>query len=235
MATGSSTPAGAESGVARPSARGRRTRVSRRRVWFERLAPPLLFSIVVLVAWQLAVDVTGVRETILPKPTAVVGALSDQRSLYLDNAWVTLKEILVGFVIALAIGLSLAVVIASSRWAERAIYPWMIASQMVPIPAIAPILVLWFGFGILPKVIVVGLIAFFPLAVNAVDGLTSPQTSMIDLMRTLRASPSRIFWTVRVPAASPFIFSGAKIAVALSTIGAVFARVGSGHPRASDT
>lgn len=209
-------PAGVDASAPAPD------RSSRSREWFVRLAPPIVFSLIVLVSWQLIVEIGGLRETILPKPTTVANHLYDQRDLLIENAWVTLKEVLLGFGLALFIGLTLAVLISMSTWSERAIYPWMISSQMVPIPAIAPLLVLWFGFGILSKVVVVALIAFFPLAVNTVDGLKAPERRMVDLMRTFGAGSFRIFRTVRVPAALPFVFSGAKVAVALSTIGAVF-------------
>lgn len=192
------------------------------RPWVTRLLPPLAFSLLVLVAWQLLVVVADLRETILPRPTVVASHIYDERQLLIDSAWVTLKEIIVGFAIALAVGLTLAVLISASRIVERAVYPWMIASQMVPIVAIAPLLVLWFGFDLTPKVIVVALVSFFPLAVNTVDGLRAPPREMIDLMRTFGAGQLKIFRTVRVPAALPFVFSGAKIAIAFATLGAVF-------------
>jgi ABC-type nitrate/sulfonate/bicarbonate transport system permease component len=188
----------------------------------ERIAPPLVFSIVVLVIWEVSVAATGVRETILPRPSVIAQHLYEQRELLLDNTWVTVKEILLGFIIALIVGLSLGVIIAASRLVEQAVYPWMIASQMVPIVAIAPLLVLWFGFDLRPKVIVVALVSFFPLAVNTVDGLKAPPKRMIDLMRTLGANRFEIFRMVKVPAALPFVFSGAKVAVAFATLGAVF-------------
>jgi ABC-type nitrate/sulfonate/bicarbonate transport system permease component len=201
---------------------GLRSPSSTARAWTVRLVPPVAFSVLVLVAWQLIVVVADLRETILPRPTVVASHIYDERQLLIDNAWVTLKEILVGFAIALAVGLTLAMLISASQVVERAVYPWMIASQMVPIVAIAPLLVVWFGFDMTPKVIVVALVSFFPLAVNTVDGLRAPPREMIDLMRTLGAGHLKIFRTVRVPAALPFVFSGAKIAIAFATLGAVF-------------
>jgi ABC-type nitrate/sulfonate/bicarbonate transport system permease component len=192
------------------------------RISKERIAPPLLFSAIVLVTWEVTVAATGVRETILPRPSVIARQLYEQRELLLDNTWVTIKEILIGFVIALIVGLALGIIIASSRLIEQAVYPWMIASQMVPIVAIAPLLVVWFGFDLRPKVIVVALVSFFPLAVNTVDGLKAPPKRMIDLMRTLGANRFEIFRMVKVPAALPFVFSGAKVAVAFATLGAVF-------------
>jgi ABC-type nitrate/sulfonate/bicarbonate transport system permease component len=199
-----------------------RTRARTTRAWAGRLLPPLLFSLLVLAAWQLIVALADLRETILPRPTVVASHIYDQRSLLLDNAWVTLKEILIGFALAFAVGITLAILITTSQIIERAVYPWMIASQMVPIVAIAPLLVLWFGFDLTPKVIVVALVSFFPLAVNSVDGLRAPPREMIDLMRTLGAGRLRIFRVVQIPAALPFVFSGAKVAIAFATLGAVF-------------
>jgi ABC-type nitrate/sulfonate/bicarbonate transport system permease component len=202
--------------------RGRRSRSQTARTWTSRLLPPLAFSVLVLIAWQLVAVAGDLRETILPRPTVVASHLYDQRQLLIDNAWVTLKEILVGFALALAVGLTLAVLVSTSWVIERAVYPWMIASQMVPIVAIAPLLVVWFGFDLTPKVIVVALVSFFPLAVNTIDGLRAPPREMIDLMRTLGAGGLKIFRIVQVPAALPFVFSGAKIAIAFATLGAVF-------------
>jgi ABC-type nitrate/sulfonate/bicarbonate transport system permease component len=197
-------------------------RASNRRSWAGRLLPPIVFSALVLCGWQLVVTLGDLRETILPRPTVVASHIYDERTLLLDNAWVTLKEILVGFALALVVGLTLAILISASGLIERAVYPWMIASQMVPIVAIAPLLVLWFGFDLTPKVLVVALVCFFPLTVNTVDGLRAPPVEMIRLMRTLGAGRVKIFRTVHVPAALPFVFSGAKVAIAFATLGAVF-------------
>jgi ABC-type nitrate/sulfonate/bicarbonate transport system permease component len=199
-----------------------RARARTSRAWAGRLLAPLVFSLLVLAGWQLFVALADMRETILPRPTVIASHIYDQRSLLVDNAWVTLKEILIGFALAFVVGITLAILITTSRIIERAIYPWMIASQMVPIVAIAPLLVLWFGFDLTPKVLVIALVSFFPLAVNGVDGLRAPPREMIDLMRTLGAGRLRIFRVVQIPAALPFVFSGAKIAIAFATLGAVF-------------
>ncbi len=187
-----------------------------------RVLPPLLFSVAVLVVWQMIAVLGDLSSTILPKPGEVADRLYQERDLLFTNGIVTAKEVLLGFLLALCLGLSLGVLISSSRWAKRAVYPWMIASQTVPIPAVAPLIVIWFGFGINSKIVVVALIAFFPLAVNTIDGLSAPPREMVDLMRSFGASRLRIFRTVYVPASLPFIFSGAKVAITLSTIGAVF-------------
>jgi ABC-type nitrate/sulfonate/bicarbonate transport system permease component len=129
--------------------------------------------------------------------------------------------VLIGFGAALGAGVAVAGLIAYSRTFQRAVYPFVIASQTVPIVVIAPLLLIWVGYGLAPKVIIVGLIAFFPIVVNTVDGLRAVDPDLISLMRTLGASRWQVFTKVQVPAALPFLFSGAKVAVTVSVIGAV--------------
>ena len=133
----------------------------------------------------------------------------------------TLWEVLLGFGLSLVGGVVLAAMITYSRTLERSIYPFVIASQTIPIIAIAPLLLIWIGYGIGPKVIVVALIAFFPIVVNTVDGLKSTDGDMINLMRTLGASRWQIFTKVQVPTSLPYLFSGVRVAMAVSVIGAV--------------
>jgi ABC-type nitrate/sulfonate/bicarbonate transport system permease component len=187
-----------------------------------RLLPPVLFSLLVLGAWQAYTELADISPLLLPSPWAVAGSVVDNASLFADNAVVTLQEILVGFALGSATGIALAVLLTSSRLAERAVYPWLVASQMVPIVAVAPILVVWFGFTMIPKVVVVALVCFFPVVVNTTDGLESVDPDMVRLMRTLGMSRPRIMRSVRVPSALPYVFSGLKVAMALAVIGAVF-------------
>lgn len=188
-----------------------------------RAIAPAGFALVVLVGWQLYVGIADVPESSLPAPTEIAAAGWEDRRLLVDNMWVTIVEILLGFAIAIAVGLVLALVIRSSRAFERAVYPWLVISQMVPVPAIAPIFVIWAGFDLRPKVMVVALVAFFPIVVNTVDGLRAVEPSLLRLMKTMGASPLQLLRFGRFPAALPFLFSGLKIAAALSVIGAVFA------------
>lgn len=189
----------------------------------KRAGPPIIFALLVLAAWQLYASVSGIKESSLPKPTQVATALWDNRTLLIDNAWVTIKEILLGFAAAIVLGVGLAVLIRSSRTIERAVYPWLVVSQMVPIPAIAPLLIIWFGFEIEPKVIVIMLVSFFPIAVNTIDGLRAAEPELLNLLKTLKANSWQRFRKAQLPAALPFLFSGLKVAAALSVIGAVFA------------
>ena len=194
----------------------------RRRGLAGRVLPPLLFSLVVLGAWQLYTELGDVNPLLLPSPLAVVQSVVDNAALFADNAVVTLQEILLGFVGGAAAGIGLAVLLTYSRLAERAVYPWLVASQMIPIVAVAPILVVWFGFTIVPKVVVVALVCFFPVVVNTIDGLKAVDPETVRLMRTLGMSRPRIMRSVRVPSALPYLFSGLKVAMALAVIGAVF-------------
>jgi ABC-type nitrate/sulfonate/bicarbonate transport system permease component len=177
---------------------------------------------VVLGAWQAYTGLADISPLLLPSPFAVAGSVVDNTALFARNAVVTLQEILLGFVLGAAAGIALAVLLTYSRLAERAVYPWLVASQMVPIVAVAPILVVWFGFTIVPKVVVVALVCFFPVVVNTVDGLKAVDPDTVRLMRTLGMSRPRIMRSVRVPSALPYVFSGLKVAMALSVIGAVF-------------
>ncbi len=124
---------------------------------------------------------------------------------------------------AVLVGVALAALVHRSKIAERAIYPWLVASQTVPVPAIAPIIVIWTGFDIRPKVIVIALVCFFPITVNTIDGLRAAEPELLDLLKTLGASPWQRFRSAQLPAALPFLFSGLKVAAALSVVGAVFA------------
>lgn len=188
-----------------------------------RIAAPAIFALLVLAIWQLYTVVSDVPESSLPSPTQIAAAGWENRQLLLDNTWVTIEEILIGFAAAIVLGVVLAMLIRSSRTVERALYPWLVVSQMVPVPAVAPIFVIWTGFDLRPKVIVIALVSFFPIAVNTIDGLRSADPELMNLLRTLGAKRWRRFRTAQLPAAMPFLFSGLKIAAALSVIGAVFA------------
>jgi ABC-type nitrate/sulfonate/bicarbonate transport system permease component len=191
------------------------------------LAPALLLAALIGL-WQVAADtgalanVLGLEDFLVPSPSQVATTLWEDRSLLADNAWVTLKEVLLGFLCALAVGLAFAVALHLSQTLRRALYPLLVASQTVPVIVIAPILIVWFGYGLGPKLGIIALICFFPITVNTLDGLRSVDPEAIKMMRTLDASRWQILRRVEAPAALPFAFSGAKIAVAVAVIGAVF-------------
>jgi len=192
------------------------------RAWAARVLLPLAVALLVLGGWQLYVAVSGINEILLPPPTKVASAAWSDRSLLAADAWVTIQEILYGYLLAVVFGIGLAILIHSSRIVERALYPWLVVSQMIPILAVAPIFVLWTGFDIRPKLMVIALVCFFPIVVNTIDGLRAVEPELLDLLRTLGASSAQRFRLARLPAALPFVFSGLKVAAAFSVLGAVF-------------
>ena len=201
-----------------------RPRAVRRRggvAW--RVLPPLVFGVALLLVWQAYVAVSGVREGIVPSPVEVAHALLRDRGVLLSSAGTTLSEILLGYGVAVLVGVALAVAVSSSRVIGRAIYPWLVVSQMVPIPAIAPVVVLWTGFDIRPKLIVIALVTFFPITVNAIDGLRATDPELVGLLRTLGAGRRDILRIARLPSALPYVFSGLRVAAAFAVLGAVFA------------
>jgi putative hydroxymethylpyrimidine transport system permease protein len=190
---------------------------------------PALVIAFLIGAWQLAAStgalgsVLNLEEFLVASPAEIASSLWENRSLLVENAWVTLREVVLGFGCGLLAGLGFAVALHFSETMRRATYPLLVASQAVPIVAIAPILVVLLGFGIWPKLVIVALICFFPITVNALDGLRSVDPDAIKLMRTLDGSRWQTFGRVEAPTALPYTFSGAKIAIAVAVIGAVFA------------
>ncbi len=182
---------------------------------------PVAILIGLVVAWESWVRLADVPKWQLPAPSEIARELSSSSSLLWHHTLVTLQEIVVGFLAALVAGLVLAGAIAYSRVLERSVYPIVIASQTVPIIAIAPLLLIWVGYGLTPKIIIVALICFYPIAVNTVDGLKSTDPDMVNMFRTLGASRWQIFTKLQIPTALPFMFSGIKIGVSVSVIAAV--------------
>lgn len=203
--------------------RGRAAASRRRPEWSVVLGwlVPLLALALGLLAWEVIVRLRDTPAWFIPKPTEVFRELVESRSLIWGHTWTTLREMLLGLVLAFLLGVLLAVAISASRLVERAVYPAIVASQAVPIIALAPILLIWFGYGMTPKVIVVVLTCFFPIVVSMVDGLRAADADALALLRSMGASRWQIMWIVRVPAALPALFSGTRIAAAWSVIGAL--------------
>jgi ABC-type nitrate/sulfonate/bicarbonate transport system permease component len=183
--------------------------------------PAALIVLALLGVWEGAVRWFTVPKWLLPAPSVIAVTLVASRELLAGHTLVTFLEVLIGFGLSLLSGIILACGIAFSRTLERALYPLVIASQTIPIIVIAPLLLIWVGYGLTPKVIVVALIAFFPIVVNMVDGLKAVDPDAVNLLRTLGASRWQIFVKVQVPASLPFLFSGTRVAMAVSVIGAV--------------
>jgi NitT/TauT family transport system permease protein len=182
---------------------------------------PILFFIAVVVAWELLVDFFDVPVFVLPAPSVVVERIAETPGRMFMHVLATLQEVLIGFVLALIGGGALAVLVAESRFLSRTLYPLLVVSQTVPVVAIAPVLAVWFGPGNISRLIVVFLIAFFPIFVNAAAGLIRVDRDLIDLVRGLNASRWKILWKIRVPSSVPFLFTGMRISITVAVIGAV--------------
>lgn len=191
------------------------------------LLPALLLA-ALLGAWQLAAstgflaDVLGLEDFLVPSPLEIAESLWQNRTLLAENAWVTLREMLLGILCALVLGVGLAWAMHRWRTVRDAVYPLIVATQTIPVIVLAPILLIWLGFGIGPKVVVVALICFFPVTLSVLAGLASADPEAIKLMRSLDASRSQILRRVEAPGALPNAFTGIKIAVVIAPIGAVF-------------
>src|SRR5215469_14972405 len=185
------------------------------------LAPPLLVLAALVALWQWYASQPNIDPQLLPTPAALWTALVAERALLWHHMLVTLWETVVGFGAALVVGIALATVIDFSPWLRRAIYPLMVASQTIPIVALAPLLVLWFGYGLPSKALVIALICFFPIVVALADGLRSTDPELLKLYRTFGAGQLQLYWVVKLPGALPALFSGIRIAVAYSIIGAI--------------
>jgi len=185
--------------------------------------PALAVIGVLLGAWELYVDLGGVDPLVLPAPHAVAASLYQDRALLWSNFVVTAKEIALGIVAAMGSGLAMAVVIHFSPVLRRGLYPLLVASQAVPVPMLAPVLALWLGFGIAPKIVVVALVSFFPIVVATLAGFAGVDPELLKLMRTLDATRAQTFRRVELPAALPSVITGAKIGIVVAVIGAVFA------------
>lgn len=185
------------------------------------VAPAALLAAIILV-WEIAVRASGVPTWLLPAPSEVGRSLIEDRDILFPNAMVTLSEVLLGFALALCAGVLLGIAVFRYAMLNRVLYPLIIASQTIPVPALAPLLLIWFGYGLLPKVLVTALVGFFPIVVNTVEGLRSTDRDVVNLLRSFGASPGKVFRLAEFPSSLPFIFSGAKIAIAICVIGAVF-------------
>ena len=177
--------------------------------------------LVLLGLWEGYVRVFQVQKWLLPAPSVIATTLVTSRELLWHHTLVTVLEVLLGFGLSLLCGVVLACGMALSRTLERSLYPFVIASQTIPIIVIAPLLLIWVGYGLAPKIIVVALIAFFPIVVNMVDGLKSVDPDVVHLLRILGANRWQIFVKVQFPSSLPFLFSGLRVAMAVSVIGAV--------------
>jgi putative hydroxymethylpyrimidine transport system permease protein len=182
---------------------------------------PGLVILGVTVAWEIFVRTFDIPHYILPAPTEIVAVLVERWDVFLKHTSVTVAESIAGAVLGIVLGLALAMAMFLRSWLEQAIYPLLIASQNVPIFAIAPLLVLWFGYGFGSKIAMATITVFFPMTVAALDGLKRTDPDWVRLFRTMGATRSQIFWRLRLPAALPSMFSGLKLAAIYASVGAV--------------
>jgi NitT/TauT family transport system permease protein len=182
---------------------------------------PVVAMIGVLVLWAAAVKVFEIPDYLLPAPQDVVRRMARDWYVLARNAAYTLQSVLIGFSAGALVGVPLAFAVVLSRSIERVTMPLLVMSQTIPKVAIAPILVVWLGFGILPKIAIVFLISFFPIVVSTVVGLKNVEADMIDLVRSMGANTLKIMLRVRGPSALPQMFAGFKIAICLSVVGAI--------------
>jgi putative hydroxymethylpyrimidine transport system permease protein len=196
-----------------------------------RVVLPLLLLAALIGAWQIAAANGSIAEALslepylVPSPAEIGDALWQNRTLLWENTWVTLQEILLGIGAGVLLGVAMAVAMRFSQILRDAALPLAVVTQAIPVVAVGPILVVWFGYGLGPKVILVALVVFFPILVNTLDGLRGVDPEAVKMMRTLDASRWQIFRRVEVPTALPSFFSGAKIAVAVAPIIALFAEL----------
>ncbi|MGE5166031.1 MAG: ABC transporter permease [Sphingobacteriales bacterium] len=182
---------------------------------------PLVGVAIILMIWQLYTDLFGINRIVLPSPTDILWASAANWHVLLRECWPTFLESVLGFVLAVVIGIPFAVCVANSRVLNLTLYPILIATQSIPKVAVAPIILVWFGLGMQSKLVIAFLVAFFPIVVDTAAGMRATSAGLLELARSLRASPVQVFLKVQFPSALPFIFAGSKVAVTLAVIGAV--------------
>jgi ABC-type nitrate/sulfonate/bicarbonate transport system permease component len=185
--------------------------------------PPLVLVAVGLVAWQWCVTAFGVRPQVLPSPLRVLEQGWAFREQIWTNTVPTMQVTAVGFAVSLALGWALAIAVDFSPWLRRALTPLLVASQTMPIIAIAPLMIIWFGFGLLPKVLVIALVTFFPVAVGLIEGFAATDRAATNLLRSMGASRWQQFRYVRLPGALPSFFTALRIGITYAVTGAIFA------------
>jgi ABC-type nitrate/sulfonate/bicarbonate transport system permease component len=207
----------------------------------QEIGAPLLLAALVLLAWEAAVHLFGIAAYVLPPPSMIAkSVVNEGPKIIFPQLRVTLFEILSGYLLAIIVAFVLSVLIVYSNAFRRGVLPLIVASQTIPVIAIAPVLVIWFGYNSTPRIVITAIVAFFPLTVAIVTGLQSVDPLLIDFFRTLRANPVQTFFKLRFPIALPNIFAGLKVGATLAVVGAtisewVGASQGLGYLIAQDT
>ncbi|MET3757739.1 ABC-type nitrate/sulfonate/bicarbonate transport system permease component [Rhizobium binae] len=188
-----------------------------------RASPALLAGFAFLAAWELYVDLSGIKSSILPAPLRILTQGWLNREALISNTWPTLGATLGGFALSLAFAFVSSILMDFMPFMRRALLPIFIASQTLPLVAIAPLVVLWFGFGLLPKILLVALVTFFPLLVALLQGYEATDRDITELLNSMKASRWRIFRLARLPSSLPYFFAGLRISITYAVVGAIFA------------
>lgn len=191
--------------------------------WLKKRAAPLIVFALLFAFWESAVFLTGIKEYLLPPPSKVWAEFLKRSDTVMGGAWVTTQEIIAGYLLAIVVSVPLALSVAYSRFVENAIYPVVVFLQIIPKIAIAPLFIIWFGFGFAPKLLLVFLLSFFPIVVASIAGFKSVDPEIMDFAHTTGAGAWKMFAKIRLPQALPDIFTGLKVGAALSATAAVVA------------
>jgi NitT/TauT family transport system permease protein len=191
--------------------------------WLRTRGGALAIFVLLFVVWEVAVHTTGIKEYLLPAPSKVWAEFWKRHAIVAGGAWVTTQEILAGYALAVVVSIPLALAVAYSRFMEQAVYPVIVFLQIIPKIAIAPLFIIWFGFGFAPKLLLVFLLSFFPIVVSSLAGFKSADRDVMDFARTTGASDWRLFFRIQLPQALPHIFTGLKVGAALAATAAVVA------------
>lgn len=182
---------------------------------------PIGTIFIIIFLWHFAVIFFNIPEYLIPAPLSVGEYIFQKWNFLLRHSWVTTYETLAGFFLSILVGIPLAITLVWSKVLDRSIMPILVVSQTFPKVAIAPLLIIWFGLGLLPKVLVSFIIAFFPVVISGVTGMRSVEAEMLELIHSMRASSLQVFWKMRLPYALPHLFSGFKVAITFAIVGAV--------------
>ncbi|MCG7408107.1 ABC transporter permease [Paenibacillus sp. ACRRX] len=195
--------------------------MSRRR--WSQAGPPIVAVLLLIIVWQLAVTIFEVGKWMLPGPIDIVNEAIASAPSLLKHTWATLQLTLIGFGCGAVVGLVVAMLLHPIPLVKRAIYPIIIVSQNIPTIALLPLLMIWFGFGLMPKIVVITLVCFFPITIAMMDGLMQTDRTMLHYMRMAGATRAQLFWKLELPHAMPAVFSGLKIAATYSVMSAIVA------------
>jgi len=182
---------------------------------------PLATLFIVLLIWESMVKLYNVKEYILPAPSAILKELISSFDILMEHTAVTVFETVMGFLIGLIVSIILSILLDKFNILKKTVYPYLVTSQTIPLVAIAPILAIWFGFGLLPKILLSVLIVFFPITLSLIEGLASYDRDLYEMMKQMGANNKQIFFKLKLPSASVHFFSGLKIAAAYCVMGAV--------------